>query len=251
MSKHPESFDESHFTKNLRDNKKFWQRHGGMPSVQGKTALDLGCGRGAMSFQLAEAGAERVIGIDTDPDRIVFAKKKLESEYPHLRGKVEFRCLLLQEMEIELAFDLIVSKDVMEHVDDVPGLLKEFDQRLTSRGQVYLGFGPLYYSPYGDHHWTKAVIPWGHLIIPDRLLLARQKREDGSVPKSIREIGLNTFKFRDYVTAFKDCPMKVEHFKTNRGDHPVYKVSRFLSKMPVLRELFTFNIYCTLSCRRK
>src|SRR6185312_11789412 len=99
--------------------------------------------------------------------------------------------------------DYIVSKDTFEHLLDVPGVLRAALDRLRPGGRVYLAAGPLYNSPYGDHTRTRALLPWGHLFIPEPLLLARL-RKAGSSANSIYELGLNKLGLKDYRRMFAE-----------------------------------------------
>ena len=83
-----------------------------LPTVGERQAriLDLGCGRGWLANILSEFG--HVIGVDPVSAGIERAKE--------LFPKLEFRCLesaeLLQSLGAE-SFDLVVSSEVIEHVD--------------------------------------------------------------------------------------------------------------------------------------
>lgn len=84
-------------------------------SLEGKKALDLGCGGGQFSIWLAKRGA-RVWGVDLDEKKVAAArlyakKEKVDDRTSFLRGDV---C----EIDIGERFDLIVAKDIIEHVDD-------------------------------------------------------------------------------------------------------------------------------------
>ena len=53
-----------YFNLGKSENKKFWERLGGKPNFENKTVLDFGCGHGALSVEIAESGAKKVLGID-------------------------------------------------------------------------------------------------------------------------------------------------------------------------------------------
>ncbi len=50
------------------------------PHIQDKVILDIGCASGRFAFQLMEAGAQKVIGIDVSPAAIEAAKSKASRE---------------------------------------------------------------------------------------------------------------------------------------------------------------------------
>ena len=76
--------DQAHFIQSLSSDHKFWKRLGGKPNVKGKVILDIGCGWGGLSLELAQSGAQRVIGIDLTKSRINFCKENLKQNFPHL-----------------------------------------------------------------------------------------------------------------------------------------------------------------------
>src|SRR5687767_7803064 len=65
-------------------------------SIEGKTAIDAGCGGGEISFELAErvGRSGRVIGLDLDKGKLALART--EAEERRLRN-VEFRCASVLE----------------------------------------------------------------------------------------------------------------------------------------------------------
>lgn len=75
--------------------------------------LDVGCGNGSFTAQLAEHGHD-VVGVDPSPDGIRIA----QAAYPHLRFEIlEARGKMLAVLDQE-PFDAVVSLEVVEHVYD-------------------------------------------------------------------------------------------------------------------------------------
>ena len=61
----------------------------------------------------------------------------------------------------------VASHSTLEHVSDIPKLLKEIDRIVIPGGLIYLTVNPLYYSSWGSHgtlpdHATR-LPPWHHL----------------------------------------------------------------------------------------
>ncbi|MBN1164990.1 MAG: class I SAM-dependent methyltransferase [Candidatus Krumholzibacteriota bacterium] len=234
------------FDRGGRENDKFWKRLGEKPDFTGAAFLDVGCGHGRMCVDIARAGAGEVVGLDTSPHRIQFAGENLRINHPDLRGNIEFLNLDLKEYESAERFDYIISKDAFEHIIDLAGMLREMKKRLKPGGKIYVGFGPLYNSYRGDHKRTGAIIPWGHLLIPERILLSRLSKKRGHKIDSVRELGLNKLSLRDYRDLLDRSGLKVGLFKVNCGDHPVVRIFSLLGRIPGLKEYFSFNLYCIL-----
>ena len=70
------------------------------------------------------------------------------------------------------------------------------------------GFGPLYNFFNGDHGRTYSILPWFHLILPQEFIINRVNKKNETKIKSIKELGLNMYSLKDYVTLFKNRASK-------------------------------------------
>ncbi len=239
--------DLAYFNRGAEANPRFWARFGGAPDFARAAILDVGCGHGGLVMDMAGAGAERVVGLDLNSRLIDFAKTYLDSNRPELRDRVAFYCLDLKDYPAE-RFDIIVSKDSFEHIIDLQGMLAAMRRHLRPGGRVYAGFGPLYHSPFGDHDAVRppAPIPWVHLALGDRRLLARVNRRRREKVTSIQELGLNQLALSDYRRLFAESGLNVVWLATNCTRRPIGKVFGALGHVPLLARYFTFNVYCIL-----
>jgi len=98
--------------------------------VNGKSVADIACGTGYGSNILRKLGnAKLVLGIDIDTKTIDYASSKYGWE------NVEFKCNSADNVEIEdESFDVIVSFETIEHVDNDEKLLSEFHRLLKPNG---------------------------------------------------------------------------------------------------------------------
>jgi len=99
--------------------------------LQGKTALDVGCGAGLLAEPLARLGA-RVTAVDAAPELIAAAQL-------HARGQgldVDYRESTVEELDG--TYDLVTSLEVIEHVADPPSFVKALAARLASGGLMIL-----------------------------------------------------------------------------------------------------------------
>jgi 2-polyprenyl-6-hydroxyphenyl methylase/3-demethylubiquinone-9 3-methyltransferase len=104
--------------------------------LKDKRVLDVGCGGGILSESFARAGA-RVTGIDLSQTAIETAKRHakksgLEIEY-HAASPSDF----LKKRPKK--FDIIICAEVLEHVDDPAGFLKDTLKMLKARGRFFFG----------------------------------------------------------------------------------------------------------------
>jgi SAM-dependent methyltransferase len=239
------------------EDQRFWRRMGHKPDLNGKTVLEIGCGRGSLSIHLALDGAIKVVGLDLKADLIDFANAYLARNYPQLLDVVEFKAMHLKNYALD-AFDCIVSKDTFEHIVDMDCMLAEMKKRLKPKARIYTGFGPLYRSPYGDHSRRGVLLkpwgmkgrmltytPWAHLFMEKTLVrLNNQYRSEKII--SMKDLGLSCMSLTDYREAFRRAGLKIVSFRTNQSERWVSKVFSLFNRLPVLDNYFTHSVYCIL-----
>lgn len=94
--------------------------------------LDLGCGTGALTAELARR-VPRVVGVDSSPDMIDQAKR----HYPDLDLRVVDACALPFDHE----FDVVFSNAVFHWIDDHRTLLSNVAHALRPGGLLVCEFG--------------------------------------------------------------------------------------------------------------
>jgi len=228
------------------ENKKFWKRLGGKPNFENKTVLDFGCGYGALSVEIAESGAKKVLGIDLEEEYIEFAEENLKKNFSSLSKKLEFKKLDILDQEVLSKFDYIVSKDTFEHTVKLDKILLKMHQILNINGRAFIGFGPLYNFYNGDHGRTGAMLPWFHLIIPEKTLIKRLNKKREKKINSIEELGLSKYSYKQYLNFFHSSQFNIDYIKVNSSNHPVAPIFNLLRRIKFLEEYFIYNIYCIL-----
>jgi len=99
--------------------------------LEGKSALDVGCGAGLLAEPLARLGA-KITAIDASPDLIAVAREHAAAtglEIDYRAGAVE---------ELEGLFDLITCMEVIEHVADPAEFAAALAKRLAPDGLLIL-----------------------------------------------------------------------------------------------------------------
>ena len=135
--------------------------------LEGKAALDIGCGAGLLTEPLARLGAT-VTGIDAAPENIAAAKAHAAGQ----RLSIGYRAGELAEVAGQ--FDLVTSMEVIEHVADPAAFVAQLAARLTPGGllivstpnrtplsrlaMITLGEG-LGAIPKGTHDWDRFLTP--------------------------------------------------------------------------------------------
>ena len=135
--------------------------------LEGKSALDVGCGAGLLAEPLARLGG-RVTGLDASPELIEVAARHAAT----MGLEIDYRAGAVEELADE--FDLITCMEVIEHVADPPTFVAALARRLAADGLLILstpnqtswsrlmmitvgeGFGRI---PKGTHDFDKFITP--------------------------------------------------------------------------------------------
>lgn len=136
--------------------------------LEGKSALDVGCGAGLLTEPLARLGAS-VTGLDAAPENISAA-------LGHAKGQgltIDYRATPVEELA-ESGFDLVTSMEVIEHVADPAAFVRALASKVSPDGLLILStpnrtplsriamitvgesIGGI---PKGTHDWGKFLTP--------------------------------------------------------------------------------------------
>jgi len=135
--------------------------------LEGKSALDVGCGAGLLTEPLARLGATAT-GIDAAPEVIAVAR-----EHAAAQGlSIHYRLGDIQKLDGK--FDLVTCMEVIEHVADPAAFVEALAKRLSPDGLLVMstpnatswsklmmitigeGFGQI---PRGTHDFEKFITP--------------------------------------------------------------------------------------------
>lgn len=135
----------------------------------GMTVLEIGCGEGGVLKPFYERGCT-CVGVDLDQPRIdlaqVFLKNEISSSHMLILNQNVYEEAFLKKYGEY--FDLIVLKDVIEHIHGQEAFIPFMKKLLKPKGQIFFGFPP-WYMPFGGHQqiaqkkWTSK-IPYYHLL---------------------------------------------------------------------------------------
>jgi phosphoethanolamine N-methyltransferase len=108
----------------------------GKHGIRGARVLDIGCGLGGIDLLLvSEHGADKVVGIDVNPDVIVLARDLAERK--GLSHAVSFEASTPGPLAFpDNCFDAVFSKDAMVHVPDKKAFYGEILRVLKPGGRL-------------------------------------------------------------------------------------------------------------------
>jgi SAM-dependent methyltransferase len=222
------------------------------PGFEKFRVLEIGCAEGGFLSALGEKGIDAV-GLELSPGRVALAKS-IEPGMDIREGDATDPSV---PRTLERPFDLVVMRDVIEHVPDRLALSENLRRLLKPGGFAYITFPPRF-SPFAGHHQNGRSIlrfvPYLHLL-PPRVLRSLGRRLNEN-PHIISGAAVN---FRDGLSVgqfMKWC--KTGGLRMiDKGLYlirPVYstRFARFglrpvrLCDLPVLREVWTTGCECLL-----
>jgi SAM-dependent methyltransferase len=216
--------------------------------------IDLGCLFGGYVVALARAGA-RCAGLDVDSYALQIAQRFAQQNKCQcglIAGDLSDPSLWQRVGEAR--YDLVLLRDVIEHLPQPAHALANVWQMLKPGGILYLEFPP-YYSPYGGHQQLRQHLllrlPFMHLL-PMRLLfqvpaLVRKDEQDYLEDiKVLERCKLTIHRFEILAKAFGFQCVEKEFYVSR----PIFKVRygiptlriQALGKLPLLRELLVTGV---------
>jgi len=252
MLQDSDQFDvDAGFESGLVEAPEFWSRMGTMPIFEGKRVLEVGSGLGSLSASIALAGASTVIGLDIWEPRVAFANAKVRQRFPEL-SNVKFFSTPVEQLDPGERFDLIVSQNTFEHIADIDTVLAAFRRLLAPGGKAYIGFSPLYHSPYGDHGELRAPVrlPWLHLVAGRKRVIAAYNKANAESATTLAQCGYNGHKPATFRQAFNRCGLEVEQIRINPGEGRLKRAAmaafKAIARSPGLEPYFTIGMYVVL-----
>jgi len=104
--------------------------------------LEMGCSGGPLIQQLQSDGYQRVTGIDISSEAIALCRQRhLIDTYVMDAQKLSFP---------DEQFDVITASDVLEHLADAPGAIREW-RRLLKPGGILIVFVPAFQFLWSEH----------------------------------------------------------------------------------------------------
>lgn len=219
--------------------------------------LDIGCGDGGVMLPFLEMGI-KTTGIELNQQKADFAKQFLSNFLE--TGQAEIINLNIYEAEAlekyKAQFDLIILKDVIEHIFDQDKFIPYLKQFLKPGGRVYFGFPP-WYMPHGGHqqvcsHKLLSALPYVHLLpVPLYRLLLKAFGETEPTIKELLEIkstGISIERFEKLVLNNNYTIEAKKHYLIN----PIYKFKfgwkpkeqyNLVQKIPFFRNFITTCVY--------
>ena len=177
------------------------------PIKPGMRVMEIGCAEAGVLKAFYERGCE-CLGIELHEERIVLGKQFLAEEMKS--GRIELISKNIFHVDFEGykgKFDLVILKDVIEHVPDQEKLIAHLGEFLNPSGKIFFGFPP-WNMPFGGHQQIAKSkflgnLPWFHLL--PKGLYRQVLNWGGEEPPTIAELmeiwdcGISTARFERSV----------------------------------------------------
>lgn len=223
------------------------------PIKNGMRVLEIGCGEGGVLKAFINKGCEGV-GVELDAPRIVDAQKFLPEDIAAGRLRFVVKDIYLVDVEKDFngLFDIVILKDVIEHIHDQAKLIGWMKNFLKPNGIVFFGFPP-WYMPFGGHQQIcKSKIsrlPYIHLL-PRFIYKAilKNRKENVEEMMEIRDTRISIERFEKICKKEGYKFFNVRHYLLN----PIYewkfgwkpkRQSIIIKAIPFVRNFFTTCVY--------
>jgi SAM-dependent methyltransferase len=213
--------------------------------IADRVVLDVGCNDGALTAGYPALGAREVIGVDVDAGAIARAAR-------HSGPSLRFLLSATDRLPLpDASVDTAISYDVFEHVAQPAALARELARVVREDGTALIGTWS-WCHPFAPHLWSVMPVPWAHLVVSERTLLAAchrvyhspwyvpdrhdfdgagQRRPDKYTQTALSRDYLNQYRIRDFERAFAEAGWSVDThaiaFKSIRWLQPLLAIRPF------------------------
>jgi SAM-dependent methyltransferase len=224
---------------------------------EGLQVLEIGCAEGGVLKAFIDKGCFAT-GVDLSGNRLNIARELMRTELEENQLTLINKDIFEDEFKARFKnqFDLIILKDVIEHINDQRGLISYLHTFLKKDGLIFFSFPP-WHMPFGGHqqtcqHKLMAKLPYFHLTPKPlyRLILKSFGENENRINELLRlkRIGMTIERFEKILRKTNYNIIRKEHFLFN----PIYKYKfkikpkkqyRLISKLPFLRNFLTTAVY--------
>jgi len=223
----------------------------------GYRVLEIGCAEAGVLKAFTEKGCT-CLGIELASNRLVSARHFMAKEMEE--GLISFMDKNIHDVdidrEIDDKFDLVILKDVIEHIHNQREFILKLGEFLKPGGLIFYAFPP-WYMPFGGHQQVAknkvlSKLPYYHLLpMPLYKMVLKgmgETKEKVENLVEIKETGISIERFEKIVKRADFSIIAKQHYLFN----PIYKFKfgvtprkqfGIISAIPFFRNFFTTGVY--------
>jgi SAM-dependent methyltransferase len=231
------------------------------PLSKSHSVLEIGCAEGGvLKACLEKCGSG--IGVELSTHRAKLAKEYLKEEIAEGSAKIIAADIYdaAFEKEFKNAFDLIILKDVIEHIHDQQRIMLQLKNYLKPGGKIFLGFPP-WQMPFGGHQQVcksklLSKLPYYHLLpTPVYKLMLKSFGENELVIKDLIEVKETGISIERFEKILHSLNYKIDN-RLFYFINPIYKYkfglkarqqNSIVAAIPWVRNFFTTCMYYVVS----
>lgn len=218
------------------------------------SVLEIGCGEGGNLSPFMDLGCKKIVGVDLSEGKINNARSFFE-DHPNAQN-IEFIHNDIYNMDKLGTFDIIITRDVLEHIHGQERFMQFVKKLLKPGGLFFLGFPP-WHNPFGGHQQIcenkiLSKLPYFH-ILPAPIYRFILKSFGESKPKienlmEVKETGITIERFERIIrkTGYKKVKRILYFINPNYeikfGLKP-RKQNIILASIPYFRNFITTTNY--------
>lgn len=222
--------------------------------------LEIGCGEAGNLKPFLDLGCQ-CVGVDFSTHKIEQGREFFAT-HPFAGNIRLISEDIYKTKEFNSQFDIIIVRDVIEHIHDQDKFLGLMKSLMAPDGVVFFAFPP-WQNPFGGHQQIcenkfLSVLPYFHLLpIPIyRSVLKLFGESDGKIDGllEIKETGISLERFErlakknGYVSQLKTLYLINPNYEVKFGIKP-RKLTRLLGEIPYLRDYITTCGYYILGLK--
>ncbi|MCO4818000.1 MAG: class I SAM-dependent methyltransferase [Bacteroidetes bacterium] len=224
--------------------------------------LEIGSGEAGV-LSAFTARWHHCVGVELSPQRVERAKALMEKEVK--QGLIQFIAKDIYDIDpnqFQPKFDLIILKDVIEHIHEQEKIMVRLKDFLAPNGIIFFGFPP-WYMPYGGHQQVAkskvgSKLPYYH-ILPKFLYKGMLKMfgESEAMIEGLEEIKDTGISIERFERITKSAGLEIVN-KTFYLFNPIYKFKfglkprkqlGIVNYIPFLRNFVTTCAYYTVKVK--
>ncbi len=222
------------------------------------SVIEIGCGEGGNLKPFLDMGCH-VTGIDISPRKIELAHTFLDN--PDYENRLRLIAEdIYKNQDTALKADLIIMRDVIEHIIDQERFMDFLKQFLIPGGKVFFAFPP-WYNPFGGHQQVcrsriLSHLPYLHLL-PYSLykwILKSFRESEGTIQglMEVKETGISIERFERILKKERYRIDTMQHYLINPNYEIKFKLrprkqSGFIAAIPFVRDFLTTSSYYLVS----